>query len=104
MYKFTGSDTSGKINYALTSKAPIDLYNQLVNRGIIATVDGDPLEIYKLSKVGKTFADFWDTDAYELNEKLLNQTLDSIYLTDAEILRVIGNERGNAYYQEIEEV
>jgi hypothetical protein len=100
MLKFTGTNTNGTVKYEAQSTTWIGLYNDLVNKGIISTVDSDPYEVAKLEKAGKSYSEFENEDGdidFEAIEKLED-------LTDAEIRSLISKQDGNAYYQTVEEL
>lgn len=99
MLEFRGTDTSKRIKYEAQASTWIGLYNELVNKGIISTVDGDPYEIEKLKKAGKTYSDFENEDGdidFQAIEKLED-------LTDDEIRVLISEQNGSAYYQSVDE-
>ena len=102
MLKFEGWNTQRNVKYEAKGETPIDLYNNLVSKGIISTVDGDPYELAVMEKYGKTEEDFLDEDGeddVETERKWLEDP--NHYLTDDEILSVIGDCNESAFYQEI---
>jgi len=102
MLIFKGTDTQKRIKYNAEGKTAIDLYNNLVSKDIISIVDGDPYEEAQLKKAKLTHDDFKDEDG-ELDCDKLNEWLSygERNLTDEEILEVIAEQNGNAYYQKI---
>lgn len=93
---FKGTDTQGRISYEAEGNTVIELYIELRNNGTISTVDDDPLEIALMDKYNMTWEDFDDDYA---NFTQWESTVEG--LTDDEILEVIFDERGNAYYKTI---
>ena len=108
--KWAGKDTRNVCKWTVEATSMIDLYNQLVSKGIISIVNGDPYDIAKVEKEIKKsnkwkhynefeesiFNDENINDPCEYYNNLLSEMED---LTDDEIMQVILNENGNAYYQ-----
>lgn len=100
-FLFKGTDTSGRIHYKAEGNTLLELYNDLERQNIITTSDYDPYEKAVMKKYNKTWDDFMDEDGYE-NHDLFVKWYDTVDgLTDNEILEMIGEENGNAYYQTI---
>ena len=102
-YIFKGTDTRRMLKYRAQADTVIALYSELVNKGIISTEDGDPLEIATLENSCKRYEDFEDVNGdidYNAVDEWLNK---AEKLTDDEILTLITEQDGNAYYQHIYE-
>ncbi|MGL5329833.1 MAG: hypothetical protein ACRDD7_11215 [Peptostreptococcaceae bacterium] len=103
-FKFEGTDTQRRVKYNAEADTVIELYCNLVNQGIISTVDGDPYDETLMKKYNVSWDDFKDKDGYDDFDKFTKwRESEADDLTDEEILEVITNEQGNAYYQKIYE-
>ena len=111
--KWTGRDTRGICKWTVEATSMIDLYNQLVDKGVISRVDGDPYVMAKVEKEiekshkWKDYRDFeeqiFNDDPEDDPMKVYNSLLSEMEdLTDDEIMQVILKENGNAYYQTFE--
>lgn len=100
-YKFKGTDTQRRIKYEAQGDTPLELYDELVMQNVISIVDGDPCELALMTKYGKSCKDFLDENNDYNYEKYIQWTDTVKGLTDEEVLDVISNERGNAYYNTI---
>lgn len=104
-YKFRGTDTQKIMKYRAEADSPIELYYELIDKDIISVVDGDPYDDEILEKASKTWADFEDEDGYldyDLFDKWYNVEGFKFDLTNDEIIILIKEQNGNAYYQNIE--
>ena len=102
MLKFNGTDTSRKMKYSAEADSAIKLYQELVNKGIISEVDNSPYFEAVMDKFNKVDADFLDEDSdydYELFQNWYDKGNHD--LSDTEILQLISECNGNAYYQDI---
>lgn len=96
---FKGKNTSGTRKWKVTADTFTELYESLCECGVINECNGSPLEEAKLEKLGKELSDYDfenDEDAYEAYQR----DLDSVSLSDNEIMWVIIGEDGEAYYHE----
>lgn len=105
MLKFVGWNTQRNIKYKAKGNTPLQLYDELVNKDIISTINGNPYDYAIMKKYGKSEEDFLDDDDeydWELYYKWYSSG--KYDLTDDEILELIKECNGNAYYQEITEI
>lgn len=103
MIKWTGRNTSKTCRWTVEAGTFTELYNMLVDKGIISTVDGDPYVKYVLSKHNKTEDDkeFLDADG-ELDYNKVQEFVWDNPVSDDELYSVIISEKGNAYYQDFQ--
>lgn len=95
---FMGTNTSGTRKWKVSADTFTELYESLCECGIINECNGSPLEEAKLKKLGKKLSDYDfenDDDAYEAYQR----DMDSVSLSDDEIMWVIIWQDGEAYYQ-----
>ena len=105
MIKWSGRSTSGISKWKFEAETMNELYNILVDKGVISIVDGDPYEIALLEKVGLKDSDFNDEISEQYHDNYyewVEEMTMGIYLSENEIENIIRNENGNAYYQEFE--
>ena len=109
---WSGSDTRNICHWYIQADSMMDLYNLLVNNGIISIVNGDPYDIAKVEKeIKKTnkwksynefeeciFKDETINNPCEFYTYLLSEMED---LSDEELEQLILSQNGNAYYQSI---
>lgn len=105
-YHWTGWPTHRQWSWECYADTPMELYDILVDKGIISTVDGDPMDIRRLENAGYTEEEFFTEYESELDDYDFYTVFDDIAkipdLSDNEILDVIAEEDGNAYYQLLE--
>lgn len=109
MIKWHGKNTWGNIHWYEEANTYKELYFKLIDRDIISTVDYFPDEEYMLNKVGLSTNSF-DNDAvaeeyeYDFMNWFNDVTAGVPDLTEEEYRAIIKEQKGNAYYQEFEEV
>lgn len=101
-YKFKGTDTMHISKYEAYGDSALELYNNLVDKGVISTFDGDPYELAVMEKFGMSEDDFLYNDG-EVDYESMQDWLEGFEhnLTEEEILTLISEQNGNAYYQTI---
>lgn len=102
--KWYGTQTDRRISWACYGDTYQEIYDHLIRAGVIDQIEGDPIDIARLAKVGLTLGDFEKKYEEELDENDFYTVFDDIAkvpeIADEEIKEVILKERGNAYYQE----
>ena len=108
MIKWRGQNTQRNITWTEEANTYKELYYKLIDKNIISVEDYFPDEEYRLNKVGLRSRDF-DGDIaeeykYDFQEWYEDVTKDVPEITEEEYSLIIKGEKGNAYYQEFEEV
>lgn len=97
-----GRSTSGMQRWQVEENSFLNLYDALCEMNVISETEGSPLEKAKLKKLGKSPEDYCveleDGDV-DMDYDTYQQDIDSVELTDRELMDVIEHEDGNAYYQ-----
>lgn len=107
MIRWIGKNTQGNIRWTEIAYSYRELYFKLIDRDIISIVDGFPDEKYMLDRVGLTYEDYNEEaeEEYEGDfQKWLEEVTMGYELSEEEYRKIIAGEKGNAYYQEFEEV
>lgn len=109
MIKWKGQNTFRNITWTEEAKTYRELYFKLIDRGIIATEDYFPDEEYMLNKVGLSTNSFDNDYIAEKYEYDFMNWYDDVTsgvpdLTEEEYMLIIKEQKGDAYYQEFEEV
>ena len=103
MIIWKGKTTSGIHTWTVTEKTFSELYNSLCEMNIINESNGSPLEEAKLEKIGKSLNDYCtDTEDgdVDMDYETYQHDMDSVSLSDKDIMYIIKCENGEAYYQE----
>lgn len=98
-----GRSTNGIWKREAEADSFMELYQKCIDNDTISRYDEDPWEKAILEKYHKTWDDFNDEDGeldYEKFHKWCEK--EDVSLTDKELYFLIGNEKGNAYYQTFE--
>ena len=106
MIKWRGQNTFKNVTWNAEADSYKELYFELIDRDIISIEDGYPDEIFLLDKVGLKMADFDEHEEeydYEY-QAWFEKVTDGLELTEDDYKYIISQEKGNAYYQEFEEV
>jgi t-SNARE complex subunit (syntaxin) len=113
MKLFEGRTTNNRLICKVEFETPQELYNVLVEKGIISLEDGDPMDLARFGKatnkfdenIKEAFAKKYEEFDENYSGKSRNTYQDFMLqfpdLTDDEIMDVISDCDGNAYYQEI---
>lgn len=109
MIKWKGQNTQKNITWKEEADSYRELYFKLIDRDIISVVDYFPDEEYMLNKVGLSTNSFDNDDLAELYDydfmNWYNEVTKGIDdLTEDEYKMIIRDQRGDAYYQEFEEI
>lgn len=106
MIKFIGKNTNNTCKWEVIADSYYGIYSKLVDKGVISSnADYDPVVKYVLEQNKKKEEDFniYDEDGdidYDKSLEYINEFVDEHYPLDVEFRYIIGEERGNAYYQE----
>lgn len=97
---WTGRSTNGIGKWKCDASTMNELYQTLVDKDVISTVDEDPYDNFVLDKYDKTIDDpeFQDDDG-ELDYSKVQDFVEKHPLSDNELWCLISKCNGNAYYQ-----
>lgn len=97
---WTGRSTNGIGKWKCDAITMNELYQTLVDKDVISTVDEDPYDNFVLDKYDKTIDDpeFQDDDG-ELDYSKVQDFVEKHPLSDNELWCLISKCNGNAYYQ-----
>ena len=99
--KWTGENTQRNIMWIYGGDTYKEIYDQLVEDGVISTSEYFPDEKAMIEKAGHTLSEMCNHDGDEYQE-WFDKITENIELTDEDYEDIISNENGNAYYQKFE--